>query len=37
MNATATNFDSLSNIVILLRFSPSAKPFTYDVINLNVK
>jgi hypothetical protein len=37
MNATATNFDSLSNIVILLRFSPSAKPFTYDVINLTVK
>lgn len=36
VNATATDFDSVSNIILLLRFSQASKPFACDVINLTV-
>lgn len=36
LNATATDFYSSSNLVILLRFSPDTKPFAYNVINLTI-
>jgi len=33
--ASANSFGS-SNIVLLMKFSPSSKPFAYDVVNLTV-
>ena len=36
VNATASDFNSISNIVVLLTFGPTAKPFASDVINLTV-